>query len=27
MGPSKLEKAKKLNIPLISDEELIAMIK
>ncbi|HUH32371.1 MAG TPA: NAD-dependent DNA ligase LigA [Daejeonella sp.] len=27
MGPSKLDKAKKLNIPLISDEELIAMIK
>lgn len=27
MGPSKLEKAKKLNIPLISDVELIAMIK
>ena len=27
MGPSKLEKAQKLNIPLISEEELIAMIK
>ncbi|MXV13837.1 NAD-dependent DNA ligase LigA [Hufsiella ginkgonis] len=26
MGPSKLEKANKLNIPLISDDELIAMI-
>ena len=26
MGPSKLEKAKKLNVPLISDDELLAMI-
>lgn len=26
MGPSKLEKAQKLNIPIISDEELLAMI-
>ncbi|WP_199138375.1 NAD-dependent DNA ligase LigA [Pedobacter sp. ASV12] len=26
MGPSKLEKAKKLNVPLISDEELLAML-
>jgi NAD-dependent DNA ligase (contains BRCT domain type II) len=26
MGPSKLEKATKLNIPIISDEELMAMI-
>ncbi len=26
MGPSKLEKAKKLNIPLISDKDLLAMI-
>jgi DNA ligase (NAD+) len=26
MGPSKLEKATKLNIPIISDEELIAML-
>ncbi|RFZ82163.1 NAD-dependent DNA ligase LigA [Mucilaginibacter terrenus] len=26
MGPSKLEKATKLNIPIISDEELLAMI-
>ena len=26
MGPAKLEKATKLNIPIISDEELIAMI-
>ncbi|MBC7744817.1 MAG: NAD-dependent DNA ligase LigA [Flavobacterium sp.] len=27
MGPAKLDKAKKLNIPLISDEELIGLIK
>lgn len=27
MGPSKLEKATKLNIPIISDEELLEMIK
>ena len=27
MGPAKLDKAKKLNIPMISDEELIDMIK
>ena len=27
MGPAKLDKAKKLNIPMISDEELIGMIK
>lgn len=27
MGPSKLEKAKKLNIPIISDDELLEMIK
>jgi DNA ligase (NAD+) len=27
MGPAKLEKAQKLNIPIISDEELLAMIK
>ena len=27
MGPSKLEKAQKLNIPIISDDELLAMIK
>jgi DNA ligase (NAD+) len=26
MGPAKLEKANKLNIPIISDEELLAMI-
>jgi DNA ligase (NAD+) len=26
MGPSKLEKANKLNIPIISDGELLAMI-
>jgi DNA ligase (NAD+) len=26
MGPAKLEKAQKLNIPIISDEELLAMI-
>ncbi|MDB5010930.1 MAG: ligase LigA, partial [Mucilaginibacter sp.] len=26
MGPSKLEKATKLNIPIISDEELLGMI-
>lgn len=26
MGPSKLEKAQKLNIPIISDQELMAMI-
>lgn len=26
MGPSKLEKAKKLNVPLISDDELLAML-
>jgi DNA ligase (NAD+) len=26
MGPSKLEKAQKLNIPLISDQELLAII-
>ncbi len=26
MGPSKLEKARKLNIPVISDEELMEMI-
>ncbi len=26
MGPSKLEKAKKLNIPIISDKELLAML-
>jgi DNA ligase (NAD+) len=26
MGPSKLEKATKLNIPIISDEELLAML-
>lgn len=27
MGPAKLEKAQKLNIPIISDEELLGMIK
>ncbi|MNR11977.1 NAD-dependent DNA ligase LigA [compost metagenome] len=27
MGPSKLEKANKLNIPIISDAELLEMIK
>jgi DNA ligase (NAD+) len=27
MGPAKLEKAQKLNIPIISDEELLAMIR
>jgi DNA ligase (NAD+) len=27
MGPSKLEKAKKLNVPLISQEELLALLK
>ncbi|OCX51473.1 DNA ligase (NAD(+)) LigA [Mucilaginibacter sp. PPCGB 2223] len=27
MGPSKLEKAQKLNIPIISDEQLISLIK
>lgn len=27
MGPAKLEKANKLNIPIISDDELLAMIK
>ena len=27
MGPAKLEKATKLNIPIISDEELIALTK
>jgi len=27
MGPAKLEKAQKLNIPIISDDELLAMIK
>ncbi|PAW93536.1 DNA ligase (NAD(+)) LigA [Mucilaginibacter sp. MD40] len=27
MGPSKLEKANKLNIPIISDEELMALLK
>jgi len=27
MGPSKLEKAQKLNIPLISDDELLGMLK
>jgi DNA ligase (NAD+) len=27
MGPSKLEKAKKLNVPLISQEELLEMLK
>lgn len=26
MGPSKLEKAKKLNVPMISDDELLAML-
>ena len=26
MGPAKLEKAQKLNIPIISDEELLGMI-
>jgi len=26
MGPSKLEKATKLNIPIISDEELMGML-
>jgi DNA ligase (NAD+) len=26
MGPAKLEKATKLNIPIISDEELMAML-
>jgi DNA ligase (NAD+) len=26
MGPAKLEKANKLNIPIISDDELLAMI-
>ena len=26
MGPAKLEKANKLNIPIISDEELLGMI-
>ncbi len=26
MGPSKLEKAQKLNIPIISDDELMAML-
>ena len=26
MGPAKLEKAQKLNVPIISDEELLAMI-
>jgi DNA ligase (NAD+) len=26
MGPAKLEKAQKLNIPIISDEELMGMI-
>ena len=26
MGPSKLEKAQKLNIPIISDEELMGML-
>jgi BRCT domain type II-containing protein len=26
MGPSKLEKANKLNIPIISDEDLLQMI-
>ena len=27
MGPSKLEKAKKLNVPLISQEDLLNMLK
>lgn len=27
MGPSKLEKAKKLNVPLISEQELLALLK
>jgi len=26
MGPAKLEKAQKLNVPIISDEELLKMI-
>jgi len=26
MGPAKLEKAQKLNIPIISDDELLVMI-
>ena len=27
MGPSKLEKAQKLNVPLISEDELLEMLK